>query len=216
MSSTWRFHLEQSEKTSTRDWTTVASNTHQPVRNDRAARRKLRQSKNNNYEAIETRNVTGVTATSVSFFFPVSLFFHLTKSMYERAFSRGSNLRRLEIQLGETKIVYPRGRSGWAERRKTQSGRKDSSAFAFAFARRPDEIESKLCSGVAGWWGGNDPHPVGTVLPVATVSYLSSWRFATLLLLLPHTRGLRQIPYIGLGSCGTATRRDEPPGVIET
>lgn len=36
-------------------------------------------------------------------------FFYLTKSVYEHASSRGFNLRRLEIQPGETKIVYPRG-----------------------------------------------------------------------------------------------------------
>lgn len=40
-----------------------------------------------------------------SFFF----FFYLTKSVYGLASSRGFNLRRLEIQPGETKIVYPRG-----------------------------------------------------------------------------------------------------------
>ena len=69
--------------------------------------------------------------------------------MYERAFNRGSNLRRLEIQLWEKRksCIQEGGREGGrAERGGEKRNPKDSSAFAFAFAHRPDEIESKLRS----------------------------------------------------------------------
>lgn len=126
----------------------------------------------------------------------VFLFFYLTKSVYGRASSRGFNLRRLEIQPGETKIVYPRG---YGSKRRCRGEK-----------RNPDERLER--SRLVPMRQNLNCVPVKGKRSMSCIQRRRHIYLAPATLL--HTRGLRQIPYIGLGSCGTAERPTTE--VIET